>query len=334
MALPQPTDPLLDGLNTAQREAVLTSSGPLVILAGAGTGKTRVISRRAAYAIATGATIADQVLLVTFSDKAAGEMAERMRALGRPGVTARTFHAHALSQLRWFWPARHGGRTLPRVLESKIPIVGPPGSRACPAATASRPPRISPTRSSGRRAAGVDPRRLRRRGNERPARAADPGGAVRAPLRRLRAGQGAGRARSTSTTCSTLTVELLEADEEAAALVRSRKRWFSVDEYQDTNPLQERLLELWLGERPRPVRRGRRGPDDLHVHRRLGRVPDRRSRSATRARESFALTENYRSTPQVLELANRLIARTGRSKALSATRPAGPPPVDPEVLGR
>jgi superfamily I DNA/RNA helicase len=112
MAVPAsatPADAVLDGLNTAQREAVLATTGPVAILAGAGTGKTRVISRRAAYAIATGATVADQVLLVTFSDRAAGEMAARISRLGQPGVTARTFHAHALSQLRWFWPSRHDG---------------------------------------------------------------------------------------------------------------------------------------------------------------------------------------------------------------------------------
>src|SRR6476469_8716636 len=117
-------DRLLDDLDPEQRAAVLATSGPVAILAGAGTGKTRVISRRAAYAIASGATSADRGLMGTFSDKAANEMAERLRVLGQPGVTARTFHAHALSQLRWFWPAQHDGADLPRILASKIPIVG------------------------------------------------------------------------------------------------------------------------------------------------------------------------------------------------------------------
>src|SRR2546427_2522893 len=109
MAQLQPTDQLLEGLNAAQLEAVLATTGPLAILAGAGTGKTRVISRRAAYAIATGVVPADQVLIVTFTDKAAGEMVERLASLSLPGVVARTFHAHALSQLRHFWPSRHDG---------------------------------------------------------------------------------------------------------------------------------------------------------------------------------------------------------------------------------
>ncbi len=116
---------LLDDLNAAQREAVTSVEGPVVIHAGAGTGKTRVISRRAAYAIATDAVPADQVLIVTFTDKAATEMVERLRDLGLPGVTARTFHAHALSQLRHFWPSRHEGDPMPDLLDSKLPILVP-----------------------------------------------------------------------------------------------------------------------------------------------------------------------------------------------------------------
>ncbi len=113
-----PRSRLLAGLNEAQLEAVTHPGGPLLIVAGAGTGKTRVISRRAAYAVVTGATVPDHVLLVTFTDRAAGEMVERLRLLGLRGVTARTFHAHALSQLRHFWPSRHGGESLPQLLDS------------------------------------------------------------------------------------------------------------------------------------------------------------------------------------------------------------------------
>ncbi|MFL5880655.1 MAG: UvrD-helicase domain-containing protein, partial [Actinomycetota bacterium] len=94
---------LTHDLNPAQREAVETTVGPLCILAGAGTGKTRVISRRVAYAIATGAVHPGHVLVVTFTDKAATEMRERLAALGFPGVQAKTFHAAAFRQLRFFW---------------------------------------------------------------------------------------------------------------------------------------------------------------------------------------------------------------------------------------
>src|SRR3954465_15019270 len=117
-------DRLLDALNDAQREAVLAASGAVAIVAGAGTGKTRVISRRTAYAIATGVVSPDQALVVTFTDKAAGEMGARGRARGRGGGTGRTAPAHALSQLRHFWPARQDGQPLPQLLDSKIPILG------------------------------------------------------------------------------------------------------------------------------------------------------------------------------------------------------------------
>ena len=116
---------LLKDLNDAQRAAAKVTSGPLVILAGAGTGKTRVISHRAAHAIETGVVPATKILLVTFTDKAAHEMVERMAALGHPSVMARTFHSHAVRQLRHFWPSRHDGADPPQVLDSKLPLINP-----------------------------------------------------------------------------------------------------------------------------------------------------------------------------------------------------------------
>src|SRR4051794_27424972 len=121
--VPHPDDLLAD-LDPAQREAVTITSGPLCILAGAGSGKTRVISRRVAYALATGVVRPRDVLVVTFTDKAAGEMASRLAALGHPGVAASTFHAAALRQLRHFWPRVHGTE-IPSILESKVPILAP-----------------------------------------------------------------------------------------------------------------------------------------------------------------------------------------------------------------
>jgi DNA helicase-2/ATP-dependent DNA helicase PcrA len=323
MASPTLADSLLAGLNAAQREAVLVSNGPLAILAGAGTGKTRVISRRAAYAIATGATVADQVLMVTFSDKAAGEMAERLRALGQPGVTARTFHAHALSQLRWFWPGRHDGADLPRILESKIPIVGRL-ARSLPGGY-----RYTPARDLADEIEWAKSRRLAPPQYVDGARYAGRTPPIPAELFAQlytdyeRAKQRGGQIDFDD--MLTMTVELLETDGAARALVQGRKRWISVDEYQDTNPLQERLLELWLGE-------GRDlcvvGDEDQTIYTFAGATSDFLTGFASRHEGArvIALTENYRSTPQVLELANRLIAGTGRSKALQATRGPGPTP--------
>src|SRR5512144_2279573 len=123
MPAPDHTDLLAD-LDPAQREAVTITSGPLCILAGAGSGKTRVISRRGAWALATGVVRPRDVLVVTFTDKAAGEMAGRLAGLGHRGVAASTFHAAALRQLRHFWPRVHGTDP-PEILASKAPILAP-----------------------------------------------------------------------------------------------------------------------------------------------------------------------------------------------------------------
>src|SRR5206468_4939913 len=98
---------LLGDLNAAQQEAVTCDAAPLVVLAGAGSGKTRVLTRRIAYRISTGSTEADHVLALTFTRKAAGELRSRLRALGAGGaVAAGTFHAVAYAQLRRRWAAR------------------------------------------------------------------------------------------------------------------------------------------------------------------------------------------------------------------------------------
>src|SRR3954449_7099207 len=117
-------DTLLADLDPDQRAAVMITSGPLCILAGAGSGKTRVISRRVAWALATGVVRPRDVLVVTFTEKAAGEMAGRLADLGHRGVTAATSHASPPPQLRHFWPRVHG-TDVPDILPSKAPILAP-----------------------------------------------------------------------------------------------------------------------------------------------------------------------------------------------------------------
>jgi DNA helicase-2/ATP-dependent DNA helicase PcrA len=315
---------LLHDLDPEQREAVLATTGPVAILAGAGSGKTRVISRRAAYAIATGVVPADQVLVVTFTEKAAGEMVERLRTLGLPGVTARTFHAHALSQFRHFWSSRHEGAPQPALLDSKVLLISRlvrqlPGHY-----------RFTPAKDL---ADEIEWAKSRRIGPDTYVRDAVDGAHREPPIPvdlfvRVFAGYEHSKDRANRIDFDDLltsTIDLLEGDEDAAATVRARKRWFSVDEYQDTSPLQQRLLELWLGDsRDLCVV----GDEDQTIYTFTGatsrylagfkdRWPD--------ARE-VALVRNYRSTPQVLELANRLIAAEGRSKRLVATCADGPAP--------
>jgi DNA helicase-2/ATP-dependent DNA helicase PcrA len=315
------TDParLLEPLNDAQREAVRAVSGPLLILAGAGSGKTLVISHRAAYAIEIGAVETSQILLVTFTDKAAGEMVARMAALGHRGVMARTFHAMALAQLRHFWPSRHDGASTPGILPSKTRLIVPLIRRLPGHYT------FTPSKDV---AAAIEWAKVRRIAAAR--WVAD--GGEHAPIppdlfARLyadyeRAKRAAGLLDFEDLLVET--VELLETDADAAAVVRARKRWISVDEYQDTNPLAERLLELWLGDsRDLAVV----GDPDQTIYTFTGATPDYLLDFAARhpGTRTVTLADNYRSSPQILTLANRLTGEGPRG-ALRATHPAGPTP--------
>ena len=120
---------VLAGLDDGQRSAVVAPSGPVCVLAGAGTGKTRTITHRIAHLIGDGAHSSSEVLAVTFTTRAAGEMRVRLRSLGVPGVQARTFHSAALKQLRYFWPRSVGGQLWP-VLEHKLRLVAIAARRA------------------------------------------------------------------------------------------------------------------------------------------------------------------------------------------------------------
>ena len=117
-------DELLTALDPEQRAVALASRGPVCVLAGAGTGKTRAITHRIAYAVATGVVNPVQVLALTFTVRAAGELRGRLRALGGGAETVRatTFHSAALRQLTYFWPRVIGGRP-PRLVESKLPLL-------------------------------------------------------------------------------------------------------------------------------------------------------------------------------------------------------------------
>ena len=316
-------DALLADLDPEQSEAVQTTSGPLAIHAGAGSGKTRVISRRTAYAIATGAIPVDQVLVVTFTEKAASEMVERLRGLGLPGVTARTFHAHALSQLRHFWPSRHDGAPLPQLLDSKGLIVSRI-ARQLPGHY-----RFTPSKDLSDEIEWAKARRIAPRSYEREAAAIGREPPIPVDLFvRVFGDYERAKTRANRIDFDDLlveTVDLLETSPDAAATVRARKSWFSVDEYQDTNPLQQRLLELWLGERQDLCVVG---DEDQTIYTFTGATSEYLTGFLERhpgARE-VTLSRNYRSSPEILALANRLLAAEGRRKRLVPTMPAGPVP--------
>ncbi|MDQ3407906.1 MAG: ATP-dependent DNA helicase UvrD2 [Chloroflexota bacterium] len=311
----------LAGLNAAQREAVEITTGPMAILAGAGTGKTRVISHRVAHAVATGAVDPNRVLLVTFTEKAAREMVERVRQLGLPSVAARTFHAAALAQLRYYWPLRHEGAQLPEILSDKFRIVAPL-ARRLPGGYRYTPAKDLIDEIEWAKSRRISPDDYARAAAHRsPPTTVDLFVGVYRDYERAKARQGL----IDFDDLLVLTVELLETDEEVARQVRGRYSWFSVDEYQDTSPLQQRLLDLWLGERRDLCVVG---DEDQTIYTFAGATPEYLTGFAQRFPEArvIPLLENFRSTPQVLALANRLIAATGRVKRLTATRPPGPEP--------
>ena len=315
------TERILEGLNDEQRVAVTTASGPVAIIAGAGSGKTRVVSHRTAYAVATGVVPEGQVLLVTFTEKAAGEMASRVRSLGLGRVMARTFHSAALAQLRYFWPSRHDGAELPEVLADKWRIVAPL-ARNLPGGY-----RFTPTKDLMDEIEWAKSRRitpatyLARSIGRTPPTTPDLFVRVFEDYERLKTRRGL----IDFDDILGLTVELLETDEEAAYAVRGRYSWFTVDEYQDTTPLQARLLELWLGDRKDICVVG---DEDQTIYTFAGATPEhltgfgRRYPGAT----VLPLLTNYRSSPQVLALANKLLASTGSDKQLVATQGEGPEP--------
>ena len=316
---------LTHDLNPAQREAVELTAGPVCILAGAGTGKTRVISRRVAYAIATDAVHPGHVLVVTFTDKAAAEMRERLAALGFPGVRAATFHAAALAQLRYFWPRLHGGRP-PEVLDSKVPLLVPL-QRSLPGGY-----RFTAVKDLADELEWAKARRLDPTSYQATVTAAGRTPPVPADLfaglfrRYERAKERSGRIDFEDMLAHT--VEAIAEHPDVAEEVRGRYRWFSVDEYQDTNPLQQALLDAWLGER-RDL--AVVGDEDQTIYTFTGATSDYLTGFARRFADAHVvrLEDNYRSTPQVLAMANRLLARTpGKppGKRLVATRPPGPEP--------
>src|SRR6266545_1121445 len=287
---------LIHDLNPAQRAAVEATRGPVCILAGAGTGKTRVISRRVAYAIATDAVHPKHVLVVTFTEKAAGEMRERLAQLGFPGVQAHTFHAAAWRQLRYFWPRLSSTRP-PEVLESKAPLLVPlqrslPGGYKFTGVKDladeiewAKARRITP---DGYQAA------VERTGRQTPL----PPDLFAGLFRRYeRAKERAGRIDFEDMLAHML--DGLESATDVAEEFRGQYRWFSVDEYQDTNPLQQALLEAWLGER-RDL--AVVGDEDQTIYTFTGASSEYLTGFTRRFPDArvFQLEENYRSTAQVL----------------------------------
>ncbi|MGV9671390.1 MULTISPECIES: UvrD-helicase domain-containing protein [unclassified Gordonia (in: high G+C Gram-positive bacteria)] len=325
---------ILDGLDPEQREAVLAPRGPVCVLAGAGTGKTRTITRRIAHLIDAGQVNPSQVLAVTFTARAAGEMRTRLRSLGigaaGPSVSAQTFHAASLRQLRYFWPRVFGDARW-ELLDNKFPLMGRAARRAG-LGTSTDTVRDLLSEIEWAKASVIGPEgyvaaaaRLQRETPAAPEQVAK----VYAAYEDSKVSPEGDRLLDFDDLLIYMT-QMIDVDPGVAEEFRSRYRCFVVDEYQDVTPVQQGLLDAWLGER-----------DDLTVvgdanqtiYTFTGARADylldfpRRFPEATMVR----LVRDYRSTPQVVGLANRVIGAAhgriaGTRLELIGQRAAGPQP--------
>lgn len=330
------SNPMVD-LDDEQRDAVLAARGPVCVLAGAGTGKTRTITRRIAHLVAAGHVAPGQVLAVTFTSRAAGEMRARLRALdhayggvGTGSVQAQTFHAAARRQLSYFWP-RVVGNTSWQLLDTKFSVVAQAANRAG-LSTSTDDVRDLASEIEWAKASLISPEAY----PEAVAQAARDIPLDAAKVASVYAGYESLKTRREDSTLLDFddlllhTAAAIENDAAVAQEFRDRYRCFVVDEYQDVTPLQQRVLDAWLGDR-----------DDLTVvgdanqtiYSFTGATPrylldfSRRFPDAAVVR----LERDYRSTPQVVSLANRVIAAArgrmaGSRLHLVGQRDPGPAP--------
>ncbi|MGX5695946.1 ATP-dependent helicase [Agromyces soli] len=320
-------DPLLEALDDEQRVVAEALLGPVCVLAGAGTGKTRAITHRIAYGVASGAYDPARVMALTFTSRAAAELRGRLHALGAGGVQVRTFHAAALAQLNHFWPLVAGGAA-PKVLEFKGRLLG---------------------QAAERLKLRVDTATLRDVAAEIEWRKVTV--ASRSVYEQRLAGRGAPGTLSAEQHLALMdeyervkderrsmdfedvllaTAGMIESEPSVAMHVRESYRHFVVDEYQDVSPAQQHLLELWLGDRRELCVVG---DASQTIYSFAGASAEyllgfeRRYEGATLVR----LERNYRSQPDVVDTANRLMRGRPGALRLEAATVSSKPAVPPEL---
>ncbi|WP_088799821.1 MULTISPECIES: ATP-dependent DNA helicase UvrD2 [unclassified Streptomyces] len=326
--VPDSADGVLDGLDPEQREVATALHGPVCVLAGAGTGKTRAITHRIAYGVRAGILQPASVLAVTFTARAAGEMRGRLRQLGAGGVQARTFHSAALRQLQFFWPKAVGGE-VPRLLERKIQLVAEAAARCGIRLDRNELRDVTAEIEWSKVTQTVPadyPAAVVKAGREAPRDPAEVGQIYRT-YEQLKRERGS----IDFEDVLLLTVGVLQDRHDIAEQVRAQYQHFVVDEYQDVSPLQQRLLELWLGDRDTLCVVGDAGQT---IYSFTGATPDHLLNFRTRHPNATVvrLVRDYRSSPQVVHLANGLLSQAkGRAAEqrleLVSQREAGPEPV-------
>ena len=315
---------ILAALDDDQREVALATRGPVCVIAGAGTGKTRAITHRIAYAAAIGTMDPSKVLALTFTARAAGEMRTRLRSLGVPTVAARTVHSAALKQLIYFWPTVFGGRT-PDLMNSKTPFLTEAVNRADLAGeiriTSRETMRDIATEIEWAKVSQVAPIDYLDQVNARsmkPRVKAEHIAAIYVAYESLKKQELA----IDFEDVLLLTSAMLEEERSVRERVQDQYRYFTVDEYQDISPIQQRLINAWLGSRkdicvvgdPAQTIYSFAGATPVFLNTFTQRFPEA---------EVIRLSTGYRSTPEITFAANALLRNSSMGQELTASNDHG-----------
>lgn len=318
---------ILEALDNEQRAVALATRGPVCVIAGAGTGKTRAITHRIAYAAAIGTMDPHKVLALTFTARAAGEMRTRLRSLGVPSVAARTVHAAALKQLTFFWPQVFGGRT-PDLLTTKSGFLTEAIKRAQLqgelSITSRDLLRDIATEIEWAKVSQVAPSDYLSESQKRtvkprinPEQLAKVYTAYESVKHQERA--------IDFEDVLLLTTAMIEEEREVRERVQDQYRFFTVDEYQDISPLQQRLINAWLGSRqelcvvgdPAQTIYSFAGATPVFLNSFTHRFPEA---------EVVRLTTGYRSTPEIIFTANSILRKGAMGNELVAINDHGSKP--------
>ncbi len=321
------SEEILAALDDEQRAVALASRGPVCVIAGAGTGKTRAITHRIAYAASIGVMDPQKVLALTFTARAAGEMRMRLRTLGVPTVAARTIHSAALKQLLYFWPQVFGGRA-PDLLTTKTGFITQAITRADLQGTLSITSRDLmrdvASEIEWAKSSQVVPEDYVNESSKRtqkprinPEQIAQVYSAYMSLMKQERA--------MDFEDVLLLTAGMLEEEREVRERVQDQYRYFTIDEYQDISPLQQRVINAWLGSRqeicvvgdPAQTIYSFAGATPVFLNTFTQRFPDA---------EVIRLTSGYRSTPEITLMANTVLRSAAMGQELVAQNDHGAKP--------
>ena len=320
-------DEILAALDPDQRAVALASRGPVCVIAGAGTGKTRAITHRIAYAAAIGTMDPQKVLALTFTAKAAGEMRARLRSLGVPTVAARTIHSAALKQLLYFWPSVFGGRT-PDLITTKTGFLTEAINRAglsdSVRATNRELMRDIASEIEWAKVSQVAPSdyvdEISKR-MQKPRVLPEQMVQIYTAYESVKKQELAIDFEDVLLLCAAM----LEEEREVRERVQDQYRYFTIDEYQDVSPVQQRLINVWLGKRndicvvgdPAQTIYSFAGATPVFLNTFTQRFPDA---------EVIRLSTGYRSTPEITFAANALLRHGAMGQELVAQNDHGSAP--------